>query len=379
MDTKTTTDYDEALAPLRRLLRRGDGDWLSLLWDHGQRGGAAADQPPTHGLLHGADRLVHDLLFRGEPVSFEQVREILGAGAVELLMQAHVLRREGEQLAGTGLRIRCHQGLRLFAGAIERPGPEPAGVVHLGPDSLALAEILAYQRPCTKAADICAGSGILGLCLANSAEQVVGVELVPDTAEVARINVALAGASRKVDIRQGNLFAPLAGERFDLIVSNPPFVPSLEDPRLDPVGAGGADGLEIVRALWRDAPDYLSEDGRLCIITGLLGDGDGPFAAGEIEAVSIRHGWRSDLLELQEAMPVERLRFTPVIEEDSGRRIRQIQEAAERCRATHYYVGLILSSPASPAGFFRSPLYRPATDRMRLAVNELRKRRKARK
>ena len=72
-------------------------------------------------------------------------------------------------------------------------------------------------------------------------------------------------------LKQGDLFAPLGGERYDLILTNPPYVDAealaafppeyAAEPRM--AHAGGADGLDIVRRILSEAPDHLTTDGRL--------------------------------------------------------------------------------------------------------------------
>jgi release factor glutamine methyltransferase len=105
--------------------------------------------------------------------------------------------------------------------------------------------------------------------------RVTATDLSREALAVARANAAqLAIAS--VDFRQGSWFAPLAGERFDLIVSNPPYVaaddPALDDPALayEPRLAltPGADALACLRAIARDAPQHLNRGGWLLLEHG---------------------------------------------------------------------------------------------------------------
>ncbi len=84
---------------------------------------------------------------------------------------------------------------------------------------------LTVRRPVEAALDLCTGSGALALLAAPHAEHVVGVDLNARALRLARVNAALNGVST-VDWRCGDMFEPVAGERFDLIVANPPFVVS---------------------------------------------------------------------------------------------------------------------------------------------------------
>jgi methylase of polypeptide subunit release factors len=117
--------------------------------------------------------------------------------------------------------------------------------------------------------DLGTGSGIQALHAARTAAEVVGTDVSARALRFAALNAALNGVS--VDLRDGDLYAPVAGERFDRIVSNPPFV-------ITPRGAaevpaytyrdGGHVGDGLVAAVVRGARDHLAPGG----IAQLLGN-----------------------------------------------------------------------------------------------------------
>lgn len=119
-------------------------------------------------------------------------------------------------------------------------------------------------------ADLGTGSGAIALALAHERPRarVVAVDLSPGALEVARANAAELGLPN-VEFRQGDWLAPLAGERFDLIASNPPYIaegdPHLDDLRHEPAPAlsSGHDGLDAIRTIAREAPGHLVPDGWL--------------------------------------------------------------------------------------------------------------------
>jgi methylase of polypeptide subunit release factors len=84
-------------------------------------------------------------------------------------------------------------------------------------------------RPSMSVLDLGTGSGVCALCAARLARRVVAVDLNPEALRCARINALINGLDGRVDWRPGDLFAPLAGERFDLVLFNPPFL--LGEPR----------------------------------------------------------------------------------------------------------------------------------------------------
>jgi ribosomal protein L3 glutamine methyltransferase len=121
--------------------------------------------------------------------------------------------------------------------------------------------------------DLCAGGGSLAILAARvfPNASVDATDLSADALAVARRNVDEYGLSDRIALKQGDLFAPLKGARYDLILTNPPYVDAeavaafppeyAAEPRL--AHAGGADGLDIVRRILSAAPDHLTPDGRL--------------------------------------------------------------------------------------------------------------------
>ena len=119
--------------------------------------------------------------------------------------------------------------------------------------------------------DLCTGSG----CLAVLASfyfpyaEIHGVDLSPDALEVARRNVADHGLEDVITLHQGDLFAPLGDKRFDVILTNPPYVDAEAmavlpaEYRAEPVMAlaGGPDGLDIVRRIIKGARAHLNPGG----------------------------------------------------------------------------------------------------------------------
>lgn len=119
--------------------------------------------------------------------------------------------------------------------------------------------------------DICTGSGCLAILagkLFPNAE-IDAVDLSPDALEVAKMNVAAHELEGRLTLHQGDLFAPLKGKRYDLIITNPPYVDHdemdilPEEYRNEPAMAldGGPDGLDLVRTLLKDAPKHLNPGG----------------------------------------------------------------------------------------------------------------------
>lgn len=151
--------------------------------------------------------------------------------------------------------------------AVLIPRPETEGLVEL-----ALKRIKDIESP--RILDLGTGSGIIAVTLAleKPAARVTAVDLSPEALETARGNGERLGA--RVDFRLGSWFEPVEGERYDLIVSNPPYV-ALGDPHLELDGLpfepqialtdGMADGqgLSCIRAIVAGAPGHLVPGGWL--------------------------------------------------------------------------------------------------------------------
>jgi len=130
--------------------------------------------------------------------------------------------------------------------------------------------------------DLCCGSGCLGIVSAyHFPETAVTVsDISAEALAVASINIKRHELSSQVTALSSDLFENLTGQRFDIIVSNPPYVDSEtmaylpEEFRYEPALAlsAGKDGLAITRHILRDASDYLCEDGLLIVEVGTSRD-----------------------------------------------------------------------------------------------------------
>ncbi len=172
------------------------------------------------------------------------------------------------------------------------PRPETEGLVGL---VLEWAQGKEEGRKGGIAADVGTGSGCIALALAVEGpfERVIAVERSPEAAALARENVALVRPPVPVDVRDGELLAPLAGARYRAIVSNPPYVTAAEYDALDPgvrehepraALLSGADGLAATRGLFAGAAALLAAGGVLAVeIDERRGDA--------VRALAHEHGW----------------------------------------------------------------------------------------
>jgi ribosomal protein L3 glutamine methyltransferase len=121
--------------------------------------------------------------------------------------------------------------------------------------------------------DLCTGSGCLAILAAGifPNASIDAVELSADALDVARINVKDHDLEQRIALHQGDLFAPLGKRKYDLIITNPPYVAEAEIAAFpkeyahEPVmaHAGGSDGLDIARRILAESPKHLNKGGGL--------------------------------------------------------------------------------------------------------------------
>ncbi len=195
--------------------------------------------------------------------------DVVDASALEACERL-IARREGGEPAAyiIGTRGFWRFDLRVTPDTLV-PRPETERLVELALERLP-------EDRALRVADLGTGSGAIALAIGHERPRarVVAVDASRAALEVARGNAAALGIGN-VEFREGDWLQPLGGERFDLIASNPPYIalgdPHLDDLRHEPAMAlsSGADGLDAIRAIVRDAPARLVPGGWLLLEHGL--------------------------------------------------------------------------------------------------------------
>jgi methylase of polypeptide subunit release factors len=205
-----------------------------------------------------------------QPVPHARVADVLPVE--ECLDSGWLVRAGGDEVAAT-VDVRPYGGpdgedwfivsdLGCAVGGAGGIGNRDEGVVlGVGGASTTLAGVT-VRRPVASALDLGTGSGIQALHAAQHATRVTATDLNPRALHITRLTLALSGAP-EADLRQGSLFEPVADERYDLIVSNPPFVISplsREGSRLT-YRDGGMGGDDLCRTLVQQAGERLNQGG----------------------------------------------------------------------------------------------------------------------
>jgi release factor glutamine methyltransferase len=227
---------------------------------------------------HASPRLDAELLL-GRALGLDRVRLLIESerrlneaelGAYRALIQR---RRTGEPVAYI-------LGRREFYGlpfVVDRRALVPR------PDTEMLVEV-ALERTRARsmygrALDLCTGTGCVAVTFARQRPtwRMTASDISSEAVSLAWENARRHGVAFAMRVVEGDLFAPFAGERFELVTANPPYIPSGElaelsvdirdfEPRL--ALDGGADGLEIVRLIVRDAVRHLEPRGVLALEVG---------------------------------------------------------------------------------------------------------------
>jgi release factor glutamine methyltransferase len=187
------------------------------------------------------------------------------SGETEARFRDYVERRARGEPVAYILGHKEFYGLELAVNpAVLIPRPETELLVDLG-----------LQRAFASVVDLGTGSGAIALAIKRQRPQarVVAVEASAAALVVAQRNAVKHGL--EIEFRHGRWLEPLAGERFDLILANPPYVAEgdahLADLGFEPRGAlvSGPDGLDAIREIVRDAPRHLSPGGWLLLEHGM--------------------------------------------------------------------------------------------------------------
>ena len=154
----------------------------------------------------------------------------------------------------------------------------PAVLIPRHDTEVLVAEAVKRAIPTGRILDIGVGSGCIAVALARALPraEILGVEKSADALVLARHNAEKLGV--RVTLFEGSLLEPFPGQRFDLIVANPPYIPTGDldglQPEVrdfEPRGAldGGVDGLDFYRLIIPASPEHLDPDGLLLLEVGI--------------------------------------------------------------------------------------------------------------
>jgi release factor glutamine methyltransferase len=143
-------------------------------------------------------------------------------------------------------------------------------------DTYLLAKNLDIQRR-DEVLEIGTGTGLIAVYTAQRTKNVVATDINEHAIKCALKNT-ISNKTYNLELRQGDLFEPVQGEKFDLILFNTPYLPTSEDEKLDDelndAFDGGLDGRETIDKFIDEVTDYLKENGRVQLVQSSLSDNE---------------------------------------------------------------------------------------------------------
>lgn len=225
-------------------------------------------------LLDCKNRIMVEFFLLGRKVRTVEMLNYF-ADALNCLEGLHVVKRDGiDYVQLDELILISYQSCFFF---VSTPYSFPHCIsntldVYVGPDTYYLANNL-YNENHETILDLCTGSGIqliLG-CKKACAKHGVGVDINDNACKIARINVSLNAMDEIIDIKSGDLYDPVGSELFDLIYSNPPFIPVPQTVQYPLCGDGGEFGLDVLKTIISGLNSHLTKNGKVLVFGEMLG------------------------------------------------------------------------------------------------------------
>ena len=204
------------------------------------------------------------LLFCRVSVPDDEAASALGETLVERLVELGLLSKSGSDLAAP-YHLRMVRNLFLFSDYLGT-GANSDAVMGAGETTAVLYEAARPGRRLGSALDLGCGAGTLALLMAADCERVVGTDINPRATRLAQLNAEVNGIAN-AEFLTGSLWEPVAGRRFDWIVSQPPYYP-----RAATVGDltylhGGVRGDELPLGVVNGVREHLNPSGRALVFT----------------------------------------------------------------------------------------------------------------
>jgi SAM-dependent methyltransferase len=202
------------------------------------------------------------LLMLRDPVTLAEAAAVFRPALVDRLIAAGLFVPSGADRIASAFDCKLFMDLVILCDDLAHEGDAVFGA---GPGTLAFGGLLDNGRAIGDALDVGCGAGAVALSMARHARRVVGIDINPRALAFLAINAAINDADN-VEARHGDLFEPVAGEQFDLIATQPPFVPRPPGARDTTYLFGGPSGNEPVRRIVAAVPGHLRRGGRAVIV-----------------------------------------------------------------------------------------------------------------
>jgi SAM-dependent methyltransferase len=213
------------------------------------------------------------LLVFDDPISQSEASEVLGQPLCATLLEAGLLTRSEDVRIASAFLLAVADGLYVLSDDLTHGGDAVMGP---GETTANLCRAAWPARTVKRLLDMGCGAGTLALVLARQAETVVATDINPRALALARVNAAINGIDN-IEFRQGDCFAAVGGQTFDLIVSQPPFAPHPPGARNATYLYGGQRGDELPLRILAGVPGHLTPRGRAVLMVEWPEYGGEPF------------------------------------------------------------------------------------------------------
>src|SRR4051794_20887101 len=209
------------------------------------------------------------LLLLQVPIARDDAIAAFGQSALDALLPTQIARADGDRPVARGGIVPA-EGLLMSFDGFAVGDDDPHGYVASYTPTASWLAALTPRRRFGRALDIGTGSGAQALIAARHCEHVIATDLNPRAVAFTSLNAALNGLDN-VEVRLGSLFEPVAGETFDLITCNAPYVVSPED-RWQYRDAAGFEADQLSQTVVTEAVRYLNEDGYASMMVSWLAE-----------------------------------------------------------------------------------------------------------
>ena len=210
------------------------------------------------------------LLLLQRPVATSDAAAALGPDGVDALLGIGLVTTDGDELVPRARVVPSENLLLAFDGFSRGQDDPPGWVSSFTPTAYWLAS-LTPRRHVERALDIGTGNGAHALLAAGHADHVIATDVNERALAFTQINAALNGMEN-VETRLGSLFEPVAGETFDLITCNAPYVISPE--RRWQYRDGGLPGDQLSERVVREAAPHLADGGHASVLVSWLAESE---------------------------------------------------------------------------------------------------------
>lgn len=228
-------------------------------------------------------RILLKLLLLGDKIALSEIGNVISSEFLKLLIELGIIiKSDGYVQTDSYIIVSFLDKYFLVGIPYNNPNckvKDPA--VYIGMDTYRLTENITSKRV-NKVLDLCAGSGIQGICAANKANSITLVEINHQTIPFIKFNILLNNVEDKVRIEEGSLYEPLGNETYDEIYTNPPFIAVPKGWNFPIAGNGGENGLDIINKIISGYRKHLNINGQAYMIGEAIGTEKEPFLIDEL-------------------------------------------------------------------------------------------------